>query len=635
MQKIFRLFLLSLLNVCACAWAAGAEETVGRFDLRYTLKPELIKTPQGVDTAWDDVHAVAALQGIVNRDAPRLYVIFVNDYGRNIDEFWWDEYAKPGQWLDGKKTKDYPDIVSLVEAYRPFIQGVVAYDGNVAATSNVASAVAGAENLLPLRYDADPHSLYGRLVLSGPKLPVKRWLVKADGAPLFTGKGVIPGTQRVSTGSAKNDAYVWMIENYVKPGKLNTAYGAYYIDQYWKKNPAGTVRNHHTLSNHDFFIAQKAFFFDLSPWGDEAPVDDRAQTPGTDLKTMQELFRLMWTQNGRGKVFAHLGGFPPWAFKYTTFGQAGGGHEPVATEWEYARILSAYNAYKDADAIGLGALANASFWMHFPLQKQYPQKGAPSLAELRARDLVDAKGKVKIDGRNFVIFYVGDYDASSWLAHAVPEFWADPARGKLPLMWAVSPVLDKRVPHVMHYIRTHASDNDYFTAADNGAGYLLPGMLQAPRAISGLPDGVAQWRAHNEPYYARWGLRHTGFIIDGEAPAMNNKCLDAYADFSPGGIVPQKVPYPASLHGDMPMLKQGWDLVGPSPQEAAAVMLEQIKKREGFPFHWFRTILKSPTWHAQMMEAVQKESPSVTLLDMPTFFELLKLYLQQNPKIGK
>jgi len=188
---------------------------------------------------------------------------------------------------------------------------------------------------------------------------------------------------------------------------------------------------------------------------------------------------------------------------------------------------------------------------------------------------------------------------------------------------------------VMHYIRTHASPNDYFAAADNGAGYLLPGMLQAPRPLSGLPDGVAQWRAHNEPYYARWGLRHTGFIIDGDGPAMNPEGLAAYAAFSPDGIVPQKVPYPASMVGNMPVLKAGWDLVGPTPQAAAAVMGAQLKKCEGFPFHWFRTILKSPTWHAELLESVQKENPSVVLLDMPTFFELLKLYLQQNPKVGK
>ena len=43
-------------------------------------------------------------------------------------------------------------------------------------------------------------------------------------------------------------------------------------------------------------------------------------------------------------------------------------HEDVQTEWQFAELISRYMAFKDADAIGYGALANASFWQHFPLK---------------------------------------------------------------------------------------------------------------------------------------------------------------------------------------------------------------------------------------------------------------------------
>lgn len=62
--------------------------------------------------------------------------------------------------------------------------------------------------------------------------------------------------------------------------------------------------------------------------------------------------------------------------------------------------------------------------------------------------------------------------------HNVPSIWDDPNRGKLPLMWCISPVLAERVPHIMHNFRTTATENDYFASADNGAGYIMPGMLQ-------------------------------------------------------------------------------------------------------------------------------------------------------------
>ena len=67
----------------------------------------------------------------------------------------------------------------------------------------------------------------------------------------------------------------------------------------------------------------------------------------------------------------HIGGFPSWATKYTK--HASGKHDDVPTEWEYTKIIAAYNGFQDADAIGYGAIANASFYTHFPLQKEYPQ----------------------------------------------------------------------------------------------------------------------------------------------------------------------------------------------------------------------------------------------------------------------
>lgn len=69
----------------------------------------------------------------------------------------------------------------------------------------------------------------------------------------------------------------------------------------------------------------------------------------------------------------YIGGFPSWAYKYTM--HASGIHDDVPTEWEFSRIISAYNAFKDADAISYGALANASFWQHFPTKRNTLKPG--------------------------------------------------------------------------------------------------------------------------------------------------------------------------------------------------------------------------------------------------------------------
>lgn len=598
-------------------------DVIGVFDLKYTLGYDF-KDNQQILSLWDDIHAVATLQGVVNREAPRLFVNYVVQSGIEIDSYWWNKYRQTGEWLCGRDTIVYNDIVELVGSFKHDIDGVVLYDADIAATSNVASAVAGIENLIAIRYDESPNSLYSRLILSGPKLKVKVRLLNEDGSSMFTGEGTIPGTERESTGSVKNDPYIWFIERYMKSNRCNGEFGAYYIDQKWRDKPTATVINHHTLTNHDFFVSQKAFFFDLSPWGDEPATDDPTQSVGIDLATLKEFLSEAYRLNG-GEKICHIGGFPAWAFKYTE--RAGGNHGDVATEWEFSRVISAYNAFKDADAIGYGALANASFWQHFPLEETYGQKWVTD-KELKERGYLTENGEVDFKNRQFMIFYVGDYDASSWITQCTPTIWDHPDRGKLPLMWSISPVLERRAPMVMHNFRKTATSNDYFVAADNGAGYLMPGMLQEPRDISGLPCGLDAWANHCKPFYEKWGITITGFVIDGHAPALSQKGLDCYASFSPNGIVPQKVPL-TLLHGEMPVLRSDED-IQQHPQEAAQRIAQRVADRP-LPFHWFRNILKTPGWYLEVMDELEKIDPNIELLDAPTFFELYRIWLQQNP----
>lgn len=626
MKKIIIYTLLAILIV-ACGDSKSRDEVLTVLDMHYTLDLNLTKQ-KDVEVIWDHMHAIATLQGIVNRESPRLFIQYIDTKGVCVDDYWWNMYRKEGEWLSNRDTLKLESIIEAIVYYRDKINGVVLYDPLVASTSNVASAIAGIEDLIAIRYDPSANSLYSQLILQGPKLPVTIRLINEDGTSMFTGNGVLPGMKIPSSGSVKNDPYLWFMEKYMKQGKCNTAYGANYIDQEWMKNPSAiSVPNHHTLSNHDFFVSKKAFFFDLSPWGDEPATDDTTQIPGTDLNTLKTFLLEAYKQN-EGEKMCYIGGFPVWALKYTK--HAGGQHEDVPTEWEYSKVISAYNAFMDADAIGLGALANASFWQHFPLQETYQQSWV-SREELKNRGYLKEDGTIDYKGRNFYIFYVGDYDASSWVSQSTPWIWDDPNRGKIPAMWSVSPVLQERVPMALHYQRKSATKNDYFAAADNGAGYLNPGMLQEPREISGLPDGLDAWAEHCKKYYNTWGLTVTGFLIDGYAPPLNEDGLDCYQSFSPNGIVPIKSPM-TLLHRNMPILRYGWDINSHDTKIATATILEQVEKRSMIPFHWFRTILKTPTWHLDVVNELKVEDPKLELLDAPTFFELYRIYLEQNPK---
>lgn len=647
--KYFTLYFVALLTgvLIACSDKTNTgvetdkqedlvESTIVTYDMQYLnrLDPN---NKEDVRTIWEHVHATATLQGIVNREAPNLYLFYVETQEErvNVDRYWWNKYRQGGKWLSAADPVLGESIPHLVEIFKEYIEGVVVYDPDVPATSNIASSIAGIENLITVCYNPAPNSLYSRLIVNGPELPVKVWLINEDGTSLFTGSG--PG------GTAKTDAYRWFIDNYLKQGKCNTTYGAYYIDQNWMKYANAAPINHHTLTNHDFFVSQKGFFFDLSPWSDEPSTDDPMQPAGADREILKEMLLLAYQQNNNGKTLTYIGGFPPWRFKYTVLD--GGRHGAVESEWEYSRVISAYNAFKDADATGggsYGALANASFWQHFPLKEEYPQEWIEK-EELVKKGYLDKDGKLDIGEKKFLVFYVGDYDASSWLAATTPFIWDDPNRGKVPMMWAISPVLAERVPMALDYRRETATPNDYFVAADNGAGYLNPGMMQAPRPISGLPDATREWADHCKPYYAKWGLTVSGFVIDGYAPGLNEDGLDAYASFSPNGIVRQDIESYTSffedgvvsnkvprtyLHGNMPVLREG-GFVNMDPVGDAATVVNMVNQSP-VPFFWVRNVLKSPTWYVTIAEEIKRLDPNILLVDAPTFFELYRIYLKEN-----
>ncbi|MCQ6562285.1 S-layer homology domain-containing protein [Paenibacillus mendelii] len=277
------------------------------------------------------------------------------------------------------------------------------------------------------------------------------------------------------------------------------------------------------LPNADYYIANKAFFFDLSPDHTSIPNDDKGQPLGTDYNTLTSL---LLSQNEKaGQNIITVGGFVPFFIKYSNMIDDSANYDPVMAEWTYVDILSKYNAQLDADAYGMIGISNASVY-----------QSVPPLAEYKQNNDKGANGKTFDPNKKYVTFYMSDYDAASWTYGALPAMWDDPKRGELPLAWSLVPNTSNRVPMVYNRVYSTLTPNDYIVAGDNGAGYLNPMMLTAGNRPDGLPPFLNVWEAYNKQWFAKYDLDITGFLISGLSWTVSKEVQEAYSRISPAGV---------------------------------------------------------------------------------------------------
>jgi len=373
-------------------------------------------------------------------------------------------------------------------------------------------------------------------------------------------------------------------------------------------------------------------------WADEAPVDEPSQVPGTDLKTLREIM-LACVNGTRFKQMIAVYGFPPWAYKYTDFKttgwSAGGKHGGVATEWKFAEVMTSYNAYMDADALGYSSFPNGSFYQHYRVPKVVRQEASPTRERLIGNGVLDAEGRLL--PVNYYAFYQGDFDSAAWVYWHFPKIWGDPARGTLPLTWAINPTLAQRFPFGMHYLRQTRAPGEVFVAGE-GAGYLNPSYLQAPRPEPGLPDALELWAAHSAKWYRQWDLSVTGFSIDGDTAAMSDRGFAAYEKFSPGGIGLQRAPSAYGLRGNLPYLQVMTDLPsndGRPVDEQTVDAVRSFFELETPGFVLVRSILQSPSYYAEIQRRLQAPGNLPNkLVDMPTLCWLVREY-QKDTRYNK
>ena len=159
---------------------------------------------------YDAVRAMTALQGLVNREIPRLF-LFTEPH----DHFWLEYLSEEGKMLAGCERMAVSSFDQLLEIFKTQIagMGLVIWDEAVPATANVASVIAGVESCIPVRGDDTDGSILRRILAKTGAS------VRFDLRGMFTGLGTIPDTNRPSTQSAKCDAYLWALDRYCNKTK--------------------------------------------------------------------------------------------------------------------------------------------------------------------------------------------------------------------------------------------------------------------------------------------------------------------------------------------------------------------------------------------------------------------------------
>ncbi len=511
----------------------------------YSLSSGVWSKQEGVADTDDIKRLVFSLQGLINRDfgMDENHTTLFYVAGGTDDNAWLKEMQKEGSIMYGTneagiKTVKVSKYAPFMETFLPVIKkaGIILWDGNVPATANVAATICGLDGYLPVLKNSPLHKT---LVDAGVPVKMDLYGMFKDGC-----KGQkITGTNVDSTGSAKNDAYLWAMEKYFSRCSSHylgytldgaptvKGYSAYADNAFALSNQAGS----NCLSNHDYLFARRAFFFVLAPYKGEAACDDPAQKTGkaaigTDYATMTKLFAMRY-QRANG-AFGALMGFPPWWLKYTAFDGQGSKGE-VWNEWLFTEIITCYNMGKEADAAQPSYMYNGSLmYKYVPGSKSYQNN--------------KKKENISFDKNTYYYtIYVGDYDSSAWLKQHIYNMWirqnGDRHLRDTILMWSINPNLSDRIPVVFEYMFKNKSDNHYFAGGDGGAGYVFPSALFQGTTLAYMgekrpnPDAGNAFAKYSKTYYDRFQMDITGFLINGQNGAINAKAASCINQYSPVG----------------------------------------------------------------------------------------------------
>ncbi len=584
-------------------------------------QPPSGKTFAGLIDGYDTIAFVNSVQGLVNRNAPTLYVSHMG-----IDDSWLTELKGKNVWLQNATQNNLASLDALIAEFKQpkyGIMGSVVWDAAKPFTLNVAATVAGADNLVIVRKGSP---MYAKITAA---FPVKNDLT----------------TQNFPSKSA---GYTWLVNNYLTTRKINPIL-AYEKDGYpvtlmlknkmFDFNYAIDGWQHMSLN---MMIARKILVFDVAPTSRIIPVDEPNQPKGQDAATFNMLLDSARNIVGPNKM-VEVWGFPSRKYKSadcTGDGKIDEGDFVVCGEWATQETISqkggAMRGATGGDIFGVD-FANGSFYQHGP-SSDFIAPGAP----LTPTQLVQ-KGYVTGNpadyttlklaaGKKFVMLYEGDYD----FAHPIYSMtlaepgntWNGRSTNTIPQNLGFANDAKEYIPPLISYFNKTRNANDYFMQPDSGKGYINPGLIPAAQ----IPVWVRESTNANREmgYRSAWVLNGNGWK---DVPANNAtgiRIRQMYKTISPDGIVYNASDgYGVSIDGTLPVVGMH-DLANPGTSvEIAASKLKTLVGNDQFTA--LRTIWMKGDYLTQVVNKANAMGANVIPVDAQTFFYLIKLKYNQYP----
>lgn len=143
----------------------------------------------------------------------------------------------------------------------------------------------------------------------------------------------------------------------------------------------------------------------------------------------------------------------------------------------------------------------------------------------------------------YVALYLSDGDNIQYMQHSLRQLWSDPARGKVPIGWTVSPLAADLDPALLNYYYQTATADDCLVSGPSGAGYA--------RLDFWRPSALDSFTRLTNPYLERSGLRIITVWL-----RVDDKIGNSFAANCPAllGLISHEGGARAKLFGDLPMI---------------------------------------------------------------------------------